>query len=132
MFWTREDFTLKRFAIATACALVTFGIIWCVKDVYYGEWREYPAHLTGRQFIPDQSHSEVYSYSCGDSKAPRTCVGTRWVSIPAQHLVFTVEPSGASEAFNDSGAFALPDGARVQLVARCGRSGIRWFLHIKG
>lgn len=132
MLWTREDFTLKRFAIATACAIVTTGIIWGVKDVYYGEWREYPAHIAGRRFIPDQSHSEPYTYSCGSPKSPRTCIGIHWVYVPARYLVFTVEPNGAGQTFNDSRAFAYPAGARVRLSARCGRSGIRWFLHIRG
>jgi hypothetical protein len=127
--WEREDFTVKRALIAAGCAIVAFGIFWCVRDVWAGEWRAFPATVTGKQFVPDRSHWEVHVSSDAKGRASTNMV---YVSVPAEYHVFVVEPSGDPGDFNDAWAFSnLAEHQRCQLRARVGRSGWRWYTRIE-
>lgn len=128
--WSREDFTWKRIAIAIAFTVAAYAVFWCVRDVWFGEWRNNQARVTGRQFVPDRSHWEPYMYECGTSKSPRTCFGTRYVNIPAEYHVFVSDVNGGGN-YDDPWAFSnLVEGEFCTIRSRYGASGFRWHSYI--
>lgn len=122
----------KRAGIAAAMAACCTLAYWATCDIWRGEWREIPARVTGRHFVPDRSHWTTVVYNCGTADRPQTCTRQRYVNIPAEYHVFTVEPDGRHGDFNDAWAFSnLNAGDHCIITARVGRSGWRWLQTIK-
>jgi hypothetical protein len=118
---------IQRALLAAALTGAVYGIYWIASDIYGGGWVTIEARVVGRQFIPDRSRWETYTYSCGSGESLRRCSGRRYVSIPAEYRVFCVEPDGTQRNLDDAWGFSnLADGGRVVLRARVGRSGFRW------